>query len=116
MKNATKRIVLRWVHLIATIPVLGYIYGKPSDVVQYVGAARFIFVPVLIVTGYCLYGGIELAAVGVALWLGAVHYSSFGVALLGQIVLLVGRAIWRASQPWQRIYHSSPRATPQRRD
>jgi hypothetical protein len=48
MNNATKRSILRGIHLIFTIPILGYIYGEPSEVQQYAGAVRFVFVPVLI--------------------------------------------------------------------
>lgn len=32
MNNATKRSILRCIHLILTIPILGYIYGEPSEV------------------------------------------------------------------------------------
>ena len=94
MNNATKRSILRWVHLIFTIPILGYIYGKPSDVQQYVGAARYIFVPVVILAGYWMYAGVIFAIIGVALWLGAYRLSGFGAALLSQIALFIARKIW----------------------
>ncbi len=32
MNNATKRSILRFIHLVASIPILGYIYGAPSEV------------------------------------------------------------------------------------
>jgi hypothetical protein len=92
--NAAKRAILRWVHLIFTIPILGYIYGEPSDVQQYVGAARYIFVPVVILAGYWMYAGVIFAIIGVALWLGAFRLSGFGAALLSQIALFIGRKIW----------------------
>jgi hypothetical protein len=92
--NATKRAILRWVHLIFTIPILGYIYGEPSDVQQYVGAARYIFVPVVIFAGYWMYAGVIFAIIGVALWLGAYRLSGFGAALLSQIALFIARKIW----------------------
>jgi hypothetical protein len=94
MNNATKRSILRWVHLIFTIPILGYIYGEPSDVQQYVGAARYIFVPVVILAGYWMYAGVIFAIIGVALWLGAYRLSGFGAALLSQIALFIARKIW----------------------
>jgi len=92
--NAAKRAILRWVHLIFTIPILGYIYGEPSDVQQYVGAARYIFVPVVMLAGYWMYAGVIFAIIGVALWLGAFRLSGFGAALLSQIALFIGRKIW----------------------
>ena len=101
MNNATKRSILRWVHLIFTIPILGYIYGKPSDVQQYVGAARYIFVPVVILAGYWMYSGVIFAIIGVALWLGAYRLSGFGVALLSQIALFIARKIWLVIQARQ---------------
>jgi hypothetical protein len=94
MSNPTKRAILRGIHLIFTIPVLGYIYGEPSDVQQYVGAARYIFVPVVILAGYWMYAGVVFAIVGVALWLGAYRLSGFGAALLSQVALFIARKIW----------------------
>lgn len=94
MNNATKRSVLRWIHLIFTIPILGYIYQKPSDVEQYVGGARFIFVPVLMFSGYWMYAGFVFALVSVATWLSAFRLSGFGAALLSQVILLIGRKIF----------------------
>ncbi len=94
MNNTTKRWILRWVHLIFTIPILGYIYSEPSDVQQYVGAARYIFVPVVILAGYWMYAGATFAIIGVALWLGAYRLSGFGAALLSQIALFIARKIW----------------------
>ena len=94
MNNASKHSILRWVHLIFTIPILGYIYGKPSDVQQYVGAARYIFVPAVILAGYWMYAGVIFAIIGVALWLGAYRLSGFGAALLSQIALFIARKIW----------------------
>jgi hypothetical protein len=94
MSNATKHAILRWIHLIFTIPILGYIYGEPSDVQQYVGAARYIFVPVVILAGYWMYAGVVFAIIGVALWLGAYRLSGFGAALLSQVALFIVRKIW----------------------
>jgi len=31
MNATTKRSILRSIHLIVSIPILGYIYGKPSE-------------------------------------------------------------------------------------
>src|SRR5712671_1284939 len=94
MTNAAKRSILRWIHLIVTIPILGYIYGPPSEVEQYAGAARFIFVPVIILSGYWMFSGVFFAIIGVALWLGAYRLSGFGAALLSQVVLFIARKIW----------------------
>jgi hypothetical protein len=94
MSNATKRAVLRSIHLILTIPILGYIYGEPSEVQQYAAAVRFVFVPVIILSGFWMYSGVLFAMVGVALWLGAFYLSGIGVAILSQVALFVARKTW----------------------
>ena len=52
MNDATKRSSLRCIHLILSIPILGYIYGEPSEVQQYAAAVRFVFVPVMLLSGF----------------------------------------------------------------
>jgi hypothetical protein len=94
MNQATKRSILRWIHIVVTIPILGYIYGPASEVAQYADAARFVFVPVLMLTGYWMYSGVVFAITGVALWLGANYLSGFGTAVLSQVALFSGRKTW----------------------
>jgi hypothetical protein len=94
MNNATKRLILRWIHLIVTIPILGYIYGPVSEVEQYATAVRFVFVPVIILSGYWMYSGVVFAIIGVATWLGANYLSGYGAAVLSQVALFIGRKAW----------------------
>lgn len=94
MNSTARRAILRWIHIICTIPVLGYIYGPASEVEQYAGAARFLFVPVLIVSGYWMYSGVLFAVTGVAAWLAANHLSGFGTAVLSQVALFILWKIW----------------------
>src|SRR5207248_2717922 len=94
MSNTTKRAILRSIHLIVSIPVLGYVYGEPSEVAQYAGAARFVFVPVMILSGYWMYSGLIFAIIGVAVWLGAYQLSGYGAALLSQVALFIARKTW----------------------
>ncbi len=35
ISNATIRSILRWIHIILSIPIAGYIYGEPAEVQQY---------------------------------------------------------------------------------
>jgi len=94
ISSATKRAILRCLHLVLSIPMLGYIYGEPSDVQQYAGAVRFVFVPVMILSGYWMYSGVIFASIGVALWLGAIYLSGIGAAILSQVALFIARKIW----------------------
>ena len=57
MTRATRRSIVRWIHLILSIPILGYIYGKPSDVQQYASGVRYIFFPAMVLTGLWMWKG-----------------------------------------------------------
>jgi hypothetical protein len=35
MKEATKRSIFRWIHIICGIPLIGYIYDSPKDTPYY---------------------------------------------------------------------------------
>jgi hypothetical protein len=94
MTNATKRSILRWIHIIFTIPILGYIYSPVSEVEQYADPTRYFFVPVLILSGYWMYAGVFFAIIGVAVWLGGYHLSGYGAAVLSQVVLFIARKTW----------------------
>src|SRR5258708_38350134 len=94
MNIATKRSILRWIHMIFTIPMLGYIYGEPAEVQQYAAAVRLVFVPVMILSGYWMYSGAFFAVIGAAAWLGANHLSGYGAAVLSQVALFIARKTW----------------------
>src|SRR5437762_8399526 len=94
ISTATKRSILRCIHLVLSIPILGYICEPASEVQQYAGGVRFVFVPVMILSGYWMYSGVIFAIIGVALWLGAYYLSGYGVAVLGQVALFIARKTW----------------------
>lgn len=94
ISNATKRLILRCLHLILSIPVLGYIYGEPAEVQAYATAVRMVFVPVIILSGFWMYSGVWFAIIGVATWLVAYRFFGSGTAILSQIVLFIARKTW----------------------
>ena len=94
MKETTKRSICRWIHLIFGIPILGYIYGEASEIQQYAAAVRFVFIPVIVLSGFWMYSGVIFAIIGVAVWLGAYFVSGYGAAVLGQVGLFIARKIW----------------------
>jgi hypothetical protein len=57
MKEATKRSIFRWVHIICGIPMLGYIYDSPSDTHYYAFSVRYFFLPILLVSGLWMWKG-----------------------------------------------------------
>jgi hypothetical protein len=94
MNPGVKRSILRWIHLVVTIPILGYVYGPPAEVQQYAGAVRFVFVPAILLSGLWMYLGAVFAIIGVAAWLAAYSLSGYGTAVLSQVVLFIARKIW----------------------
>jgi hypothetical protein len=57
MREATKRSIFRWIHIIFGIPILGYIYDSPSDTHYYASSIRYFFLPVLILSGLWMWKG-----------------------------------------------------------
>jgi hypothetical protein len=57
MKQSTKRSILRWIHIIFGLTIIGYIYGPPEEVLQYRDNFRFFFVPVIFLTGFWMWKG-----------------------------------------------------------
>ena len=94
IKAATKRSILRWIHLILAIPILGYIYSPFEEIPKYAPAVRFVFVPMIILAGYWMYSGVFFAIIGVAVWLGAYRLSGLGAAILSQVALFIARKTW----------------------
>lgn len=62
MKATTKRSILRWIHIIFGLTLVGFIYGPPEEVAQYRDNFRFFFMPAVIVTGIWLWKGPAIAA------------------------------------------------------
>ena len=94
ISRATQRSILRWVHLIFAIPILGYVYSPFEEIPNYAPVVRFVFGPVLILSGYWMFSGVFFAIIGVAVWLGAYRVSGIGAAVLSQVALFIARKTW----------------------
>ena len=57
MKDVTKRSIFRWIHLVFSIPILGYIYSPFDKIPNYAPATRFVFVPVMVLSGLWMWKG-----------------------------------------------------------
>ena len=57
MKEATKRSISRWIHIVFGIPIPGYIYSPFENIPNYAPATRFVFVPVLVLSGLGMWKG-----------------------------------------------------------
>jgi hypothetical protein len=50
MKEATKRSIFRWTHIVFSIPIPGYIYSPFERLPDYAPATRVVFLPAMVVT------------------------------------------------------------------
>lgn len=57
MTQSTKRSIIRWIHLVFAIPIIGYIYSPFEEIPNYAAPTRFVFVPILVVTGLWMWKG-----------------------------------------------------------
>lgn len=57
MQDTTKRAILRSIHIVFALPLLGYIYGPPAETVQYLPYFRFVYVPVVVLSGLAMWKG-----------------------------------------------------------
>jgi thiosulfate reductase cytochrome b subunit len=57
MKAATERKIIRWLHIIASIPIIGYIYGPVAAIPEAVTAVRYVLFPLVILTGLWMWKG-----------------------------------------------------------
>jgi hypothetical protein len=55
MNNATKRSILRWIHIIFGIPILGYIYSPFEQLPNYAPIARYVAVPFIVLAGFWMW-------------------------------------------------------------
>jgi hypothetical protein len=57
MKDATKRSIVRWIHIVFSIPILGYIYSPFEEIPKYAARVRFVVVPVMVLSGLWMWKG-----------------------------------------------------------
>jgi hypothetical protein len=57
ISNATQRSIFRWIHLIFSIPILGYIYSPFDKLPDYAPLTRYFFLPMMILSGLWMWKG-----------------------------------------------------------
>jgi len=57
MKEATKRSIIRWIHIVFSIPILGYIYSPFEEIPKYAGRVRYVVVPVMVLSALWMWKG-----------------------------------------------------------
>lgn len=57
MNQSTQRSIFRWIHIVFAIPILGYIYSPFEKLPDYAGPTRYVFLPVMVLTGLWMWKG-----------------------------------------------------------
>ncbi|HEY9047700.1 MAG TPA: hypothetical protein VIN08_17460 [Ohtaekwangia sp.] len=57
MNAATERKIIRWFHMLASIPIVGYVYGPVSTIPEAVVVVRWILFPLVILSGLWMWKG-----------------------------------------------------------
>ena len=55
--SITQRTIFRTIHIIVSIPIYGYIYSPFDRLPQYARPTRFVFFPVMVLTGLWMWKG-----------------------------------------------------------
>ncbi|MBV8572815.1 MAG: hypothetical protein JO319_19505 [Acidobacteriaceae bacterium] len=51
------RTIFRWIHILFAIPIIGYIYSPFGQIPNYAPITRFVFVPVIVLSGLWMWKG-----------------------------------------------------------
>ncbi|HTZ98372.1 MAG TPA: hypothetical protein VMB18_18345 [Terriglobales bacterium] len=57
MNASITRTIFRWIHIVFAIPILGYIYSPFDKLPDYAFKTRFIFVPIMVLSGLWMWKG-----------------------------------------------------------
>ena len=57
ISSATQRSIIRWIHIIFAIPIIGYIYSPFDQIPNYAPVVRFGAVPAIVLTGLWMWKG-----------------------------------------------------------
>jgi thiosulfate reductase cytochrome b subunit len=51
------RVIIRWIHIVVAIPIVGYIYSPFEVLPDYATPTRFVFFPIMVMTGLWMWKG-----------------------------------------------------------
>jgi len=57
MNRGIARSIFRWIHIVFSIPILGYVYSPFEEIPKYAHPVRFVFVPILVLSGLWMWKG-----------------------------------------------------------
>ena len=57
MNQGIQRLIFRWIHIVFSIPIIGYIYSPFEEIPKYAHATRFVFFPIMAISGLLMWKG-----------------------------------------------------------
>ena len=57
MKASTERKIIRWIHIVFSVPIIGYIYGPVATIPVSAMIVKWIIFPLLVLSGLWLWKG-----------------------------------------------------------
>jgi hypothetical protein len=57
ISEGRKRMIVRWIHIVFSIPIIGYIYSPFDEIPKYADKVRFVVVPVMFLSGLWMWKG-----------------------------------------------------------
>jgi thiosulfate reductase cytochrome b subunit len=57
LNQSTRRWIFRCIHIVFAIPILGYIYSPFQKLPDYAPLTRYVFVPVMVLSGLWMWKG-----------------------------------------------------------
>jgi predicted tellurium resistance membrane protein TerC len=57
ISSATQRLIVRWIHIIFAIPIIGYAYSPFEELPNYAPVVRYVAIPVMVLTGLWMWKG-----------------------------------------------------------
>lgn len=57
MKESSKHAIVRWIHIVISIPIIGYLYSPFEEIPNYAPAVRYVFLPVIVLSGFWMWKG-----------------------------------------------------------
>ncbi len=57
MSQGVVRTIFRWIHIVFAIPIPGYIYSPFEKIPGYADPTRYVFVPVMVLSGLWMWKG-----------------------------------------------------------
>lgn len=57
ISDAIRSALVRWVHIVLAIPIIGYVYSPFDEIPNYAPAVRYVFLPAIVLAGLWMWKG-----------------------------------------------------------